>query len=122
MSYPRVIPRDLFNEANLLKCLGRIYINLETADLRDVELEHDGEAFDVQQDASSGAIYAKNVVLMVKGQPCHLVRPMNSRDPWPLMMVDADDEETNVFNEDGSFSAEMLSHLRGESNTEKSRA
>lgn len=27
MTYRRVIPRDLFNEADLLKCLGRLYID-----------------------------------------------------------------------------------------------
>ncbi len=27
--YARVIPRDLFNEANLLKCFGNLYLRLE---------------------------------------------------------------------------------------------
>jgi hypothetical protein len=122
MSYTRVIPRDLFNEANLLKCLGRIYINLETANVPNVELDHDGEAFDVQMDENSGALYASNVTLMVRGDPCRLVRPLNSREAWPLKMVDEQDEEIDVFSEDGSFSAEMLAFLRGESEAEKARA
>jgi len=49
MSYTRVIPRDLFNEANLLKCYGQIYIEVERMSLPDprayVEIEHDGGAF-----------------------------------------------------------------------------
>lgn len=121
MPYIRVIPRDLFNEANLLKCLGRIFINLESADLPNVELAHDGEAFDVQMDESSGALYARNVVLIVRGEPCRLERPLNSREGWPLKLIDEHDEGTDVFNEDGSFSEEMLAFLRGERELEKTR-
>lgn len=29
MTYLRVIPRDLFNEAKLLKCLGKLYLEAE---------------------------------------------------------------------------------------------
>lgn len=121
MSYVRVIPRDLFNEANLLKCLGRIYINLETAGLDNVELEHDGDAFDVQMDESSGALYLANVTLMVRGEPIGLERPMNSRDSWPLMAA-TDDDLVPVFNADGSFSEEMMTLLRGQAETEKAKA
>jgi hypothetical protein len=34
MGYTRVIPRDLFNEANLLKCIGGLYIALEHVESR----------------------------------------------------------------------------------------
>jgi hypothetical protein len=116
MSYIRVIPRDLFNEANLLKCYGKIYINLETANLPGVELEHDGEPFDVQQDESSGSIFVANVVLRVRGKPCPLHRPLNSREAWPLYFTDENGEELEVFEEDGSFTDEMFDFLRGEYN------
>lgn len=114
MSYTRVIPRDLFNEASLLKCYGRIYINLETAGLLDIELEHDGEAFDIRQDPSSGGLFVANVRLMVRGEECKLHRPLNSREAWPLYMTDANYEEIPVFAEDGSFSAEMEDFLRAD--------
>jgi hypothetical protein len=114
MSYNRVIPRDLFNEASLLKCYGRIYINLETANLQNVELAHDGDAFDVQQDESSGGLFVANVVLKVRGKSCRLHRPLNSRETWPLYLTDENEEEIDVFTEDGSFSAEMEAFLRGD--------
>jgi hypothetical protein len=112
MSYKREIPRDLFNEANLLKCCGRIYINLETARAPDVVMVHDGAAFDVQQDSSSGDIYVANVELRVKGKGYRLFRRLNSRQAWPLY-VTVDEEEIDVFADDGSFSVEMLEFLRG---------
>jgi hypothetical protein len=118
MSYPRVIPRDLFNEANLLKCYGQIYIALETAKVQnvDVELLYDGEPFDVQQDDSCGSTYVANVILKVRGISCKLQRPMNSREKWPLYLIGADEEETAVFDDDGSFSSEMLEFLHGTQN------
>lgn len=114
MSYVRVIPRDLFNEANLLKCYGRLYINLETANFPAVELEHDGEAFDVHQDENSGGLYVANVILRVRGEACYLHRPLNSREAWPLYYTDAAGEEIAVFAEDGSFTQEMSDFLRSD--------
>lgn len=114
MSYVRVIPRDLFNEANLLKCYGRIYINLEVLNFPEVSLVHAGDAFDIRQDESSGDLYVENVRLMVRGEPCRLQRRLNSRQPWPLYLIEEDDEEWPVFNDDGSFSDEMMALLRGE--------
>jgi len=106
--YKRVIPRDLFNEASLLKCYGRIFINLETAGLSGIELEHDGTAFDVRQDFGSGDIYLANVELTVRGKPYRLRRPLNSRDGWPLFLIEDNEEYISVFAGDGSFSPEMI--------------
>ena len=114
MSYKRVIPRDLFNEASLLKCYGRIFINLETAKLSDVHLEHTGNTFDVEQDPGSGDIHLANIHLMVRGKPCRLYRTLNSRHPWPLYAVDENEEDIPVFDDDGSFSPEMTAFLRGD--------
>lgn len=108
MSYNRVIPRDLFNEADLLKCAGRIYINLETAGLENVELVHEDNAFDIQQDENSGDTYISNVYLMINDNPCLLWRPLNSRDPWPVYLLNEDEEQVPVFNKDGSFSQEFI--------------
>jgi hypothetical protein len=112
MSYIRVIPRDLFNEASLLKCFGQIFINLETAELRNVELAHDGAAFEVQQDNDSGSTSVSNVMLMVRGKPCRLYRPLNSREAWPLYLLEDNDEEIAVFDDEGSFSREMKEFLQ----------
>ena len=113
MTYLRVIPRDLFNEANLLKCYGRIYLNLETANIPEAELEHDGDAFAVEQNENSGGLYMSNVTLKVRGITCRLERPLNSRASWPLFLIDENDEEMAVFNEDGSFTEEFTGFLRG---------
>lgn len=58
MSYNRVIPRDLFNESSLLKCLGRLYICLENTPGHAAELQQVGREFDIRQSDDDGSIYA----------------------------------------------------------------
>lgn len=110
MSYFRVIPRDLFNEGNLLKCLGRLYLNLEIANYPFIGLEHDGQAFQIEQSDEDGSLCAVNVRLRIYDRLYLLRRPLNSREPWPLYLSDPD-REIAVFNQDGRFADEMVNFL-----------
>jgi hypothetical protein len=112
MTYQRVIPRDLFNEASLLKCYGQLYLQLEFHNFPGVELVHIRNAFDVRQDQRSGAIYIDNIRLSARGVLYGFWRPRNSRAPYPLYL-NAGDDDIAVFNDDGTFTAEMLDFLRG---------
>lgn len=116
MSYMRVIPRDLFNEANLLKCYGQIYLNLELLNQPGAFLEHDeeDEGFRIGQNSDDGSTDIENVTLYVNGYAVPVRRPLNSREPWPLYAMTEDGEEISVFCDDGSFSAEMLEFIKGE--------
>lgn len=109
MSYQRVIPRDLFNEANLLKCLGRFWIETERFQPRKVEIEHDGEPFDVWQN-DDGELAVTNVIIKINGKTYNAFRPLNSREAWPLYLR-MDEDAIGVFNEDGTLSAEFLAHM-----------
>jgi hypothetical protein len=114
MSYQRVIPRDLFNEANLLKCYGQLYLQLERLNIPGVELVHDGEMFDIDQDPVDGSLFFENVRLWVHDEPQILFRQLNSREPWPLYIDGTEAPEPfAVFNDDGTLSEEMLTFLRG---------
>jgi streptogramin lyase len=112
MSYTRVIPRDLFNEANLLKCLGRLWICLENnprAILGDNDAEHGGEPFHIEQSDDDGSISVTNVPLHINGFQWRLSRPLNSREAWPLWMTSPDDETHEpVFDDNGNLSPEFL--------------
>lgn len=113
MSYLRVIPRDLFNEGNLLKCYGQLYLNLEKMGLQDCLAYTDGGAFNVVQDDSDGSIYLLNVHLIVRGELIPLRRPLNSRDSYPLYAyVDDDDDPIQVFTDAGGFTGEMTAFLK----------
>ena len=114
MSHVRVIPRDLFNDANLLKCLGQVFLNLETANLSGVELEHDGAAFRIVQSAGDGSTWVENVRLNVRGQDVIMFRPLNSRRPWPLYISVVNDDDIPVLDDDGNFSREFATMIGAE--------
>ena len=109
MSYIRVIPRDLFNEANLLKCLGRFWIETERFQPEPVSIEHDGAPFEFEQSEDDGSLSVANIEVKIGGQPCRLWRPLNSRRQWPLYL-DSDNglSGVEVFDANGKLSAELL--------------
>lgn len=122
MSYSRVIPRDLFNEGNLLKCYGALYIELENTIGHKAELVDnlDGsEPFKILQSYLSGAIWIDNVALEINGKRHNLWRPLNSREPWPLYcstepeMGEETGDEIEVFTEGGKLSADFLALITG---------
>lgn len=114
MTYTRVIPRDLFNEANLLKCYGRLWILLDetcghNARLGDKAGEHSGEPFEIVRDESDGSLSVANVPFTVAGEAWTLSRPLNAREPWPLWCSSPDEEICErVFTEEGQFSPEFV--------------
>jgi hypothetical protein len=108
MSYTRVIPRDLFNEASLLKCLGRLSLRLLDYPIEGVslELDHPASGFNIIQDPNDGSIFVSNLWLVKSGKFL-LFRPLNDRSKWPLYVTLLEDD-LRVFNEDGSLSEEFL--------------
>lgn len=118
MTYFRVIPRDLFNEANLLKCYGQLYIAAERACMSGDDalvIEYDGEQpFDIQQNPSDGSLTVTNVLWIVRGKVMQLSRPLNSRDEYPLYAVDPEENCYAVFDDRGNFSDEMLEYIERE--------
>lgn len=117
MTYRREIPRDLFNEASLLKCLGRLWIETEQFIPR-VRIIHTGNDFHIAQDEADGSIRCGNVCLIINGRTYDHRRPLNARDSWPLYIwprADPDAEEIEVFTDDGSLSVAMLLAINGRS-------
>lgn len=89
--YTRVMPRDAFNEGNLLKCLGRLFLLCDDAPTScELIPVPEREPFRIMQDDSTGAITATNVGIYKNGM-CHLLwRPLNSREKYPLYIEDGD--------------------------------
>jgi hypothetical protein len=118
MSYTRVVPRDLFNDANLLKCLGQLYLNIDNVPKQGFELSDlDGvDGFPIEQDEADGSTFCPLVTAMVNGEEFHFVRPMNSREPWPLLMrsqTNFDYDEIPVFTNNGGFHPDFLKLIAG---------
>lgn len=98
----RVLPRDAFNDANLLKCIGKLTLLIEDG-LIDLKYEYDGQPFDIQQDSSSGQTFVANIHFFLSdGTPIHHARNMNDRDPWPLWF-ETENDAYEVFDNNGNF-------------------
>jgi hypothetical protein len=112
MSYTRVIPRDLFNEGNLLKMLGALYIALDHHGLHKCKMFDpvSNTGFDIEQDDSDGSIQTVNMPFKVGKVFVRLYRPLNARDDWPLWLSipsDPDFEDIQVFDDNGELSDEF---------------
>lgn len=110
MSYRRVIPRDLFNEAKLLKCLEQLYLMSErTGGLLVVEFPHEGDPtkdFAIEQDPGDGSIFAKHIVVHWRGRcvPCYT--PLNSKRAYPLY-GEIDGEQVQMLDDDGKLHTDL---------------
>lgn len=116
MSYVRVIPRDLFNEGNLLKCLGRLWCLLDESRGHNARLieSHAGDPFRIEQSDADGSISVANLHFHIAGKKWHLSRPLNSREAWPLYCESADNEiQEPVFDDGGWFTAEFKRLIMG---------
>lgn len=89
MTYTRVCPRDLFNEGNLLKCIGKIALLIHDRQIPGLIMDDDGcsEGFEIEQDSDDGSIHIANIRFWdgVNNLAIFYTQ-LNSRDPWPLVM------------------------------------
>lgn len=109
MSYNRTIPRDLFNEAKLLKCLGQLSLLIHDEMARPLSIDHDETEFPgflIEQRDSDGALYCSNLQVFCKGRLIGLWSPYNRKDAYPLTFS-LDDEEGDVFTDEGELSEEF---------------
>ena len=88
MIYKRVIPRDLFNESKLLKCLGKITLLIHEKMIPGLNVNLEGEAsgFIIQQ-GISGEIYCVNLQFFDdNGTAVYFETGLNSKENYPLVM------------------------------------
>lgn len=105
MSYRRVIPRDLFNEAKLLKCLGKITLLIHDKMIQGLNAYHENqrEGFKIFQNPSDGSIQVVNLNFFDNnGTPVFFLTPLNDRGPWPLVM-EYKGETYFPFNDNGDY-------------------
>ena len=111
MNYRRVIPRDLFNEAKLLKCLGQLSLNIETIPDFNLSLRDDYQDFGVSCN-EFGMMFADNIEATYRGEMVYLSTNYNSREPYPLTYL-YNDETEYVFNDDGTLSVSFIETFGG---------
>ena len=114
MGYNRVFPRDLFNEAKLLKCLGQLCLLIHEGKCS-LKFAHDTkfwEGFNVQQDPSDGGLFVANLRFYTKRgdwEVC-VASVLNSPHPYPLVFTSSG-EEHPMFIDNGQLSQEYFEYL-----------
>lgn len=110
MSYERVIPRDFFNEAKLLKCLGHLVIMSQSVKCPEgikITVKENGKPFDIRKDDSSGDIYVSNYKTKVNGKLVRFETNLNSQRIYPLSCY-YDNTLYAVFEDNGEFDQEFI--------------
>lgn len=105
--YIRVIPRDLFNEAKLLKCIGRLCLLIHDR-LTPVEMSFDDgiEKFEIGL-MDDGHLAVANLPIFIMGWPYRFKTQYNSKSNYPLL-VEYNYCEHRVFDEAGEWDQEFL--------------
>jgi len=107
MIYNRILPRDAFNEANYLNCIGQ----LELLDISKEYSSFDGAPFDFGM-SEDGDLYLLNYYWKTeKNDELYFYRGLNSREKFPLFII-FNGEYISVFEIDGTLSKEFLKILK----------
>ncbi len=94
MMYQRVIPRDLFNESKLLKCLGQLALLIHEGRAPAVlTAEHEGDEFRIDQRPGCAGLYvASGLRFKVRSLVLELYTTYNCKEPFPLLLGTEDGE------------------------------
>lgn len=124
MKYNRVIPRDLFNEAKLLKCLGFLTLAIHDNELQGIKFHHFGEQFEIQL-TEAGELHVWNIAFMLKRKAREIdwfevqedgigfYTTYNSKADYPLEYRIGEDFGY-VFDDGGKFTEEFLDKIKKE--------
>jgi len=114
MQYTRVIPRDFFNEAKLLKCLGQLSLKILQCEFPEnikVTIEENGEPFEIVL-MEEGSLYVRNYVTTINDKHVLFKTTYNSKENYPLL-CEYNNEEVTVFDNSGCLSNEFKEFLKG---------
>lgn len=110
--YSRVIPRDFFNEAKLLKCMGVLSLAILDRKLpkgMEVKIEETGEPFEICL-SDEGSLFVSNYPTAVNGERVIFKTTYNSKSNYPFY-CETQDIEVCVFDESGNFDSEFIEHF-----------
>lgn len=112
-NYIRVIPRDLFNEAKLLKCVAMLYLAGERLPEGELVVEErmgedERQGWNIVQNPADGSISVANVAILLRGRALHCFTPLNSRRPHPLYAQLDGGDPVEVFDGEGYCTADFL--------------
>lgn len=103
----RVIPRDLFNEAKLLKCIGHLCLRiLDHATPVEMNYSEDGKPFTIAL-MDEGALTITNLHISIKGKIFRFKTIYNSKANYPLYL-EYEYCDYEVFTDKGEFTKTFI--------------
>ena len=110
INYNRVVPRDLFNESKLLKCIGKLTLLMhDNLAPNGLTCLHDGEPFVIGL-TDCGHLKIQNIIFSYDNFELDFKTVYNSKSNFPFY-CDYDNCEYLVFDENGDFDEEFLNLL-----------
>ena len=112
--YERVVPRDLFNESKLLKCLGRLALLIHKGlePIPDgLSFENSGGAFKIDQNLCGSLYVVSGIVFKCHGVVLDFHSAYNNQSNYPLFLVAEDEGEIEVFDDSGEFTEEFFLYI-----------
>lgn len=110
-TYTRVIPRDFFNEAKLLKCMGLLSLKVLDGQIPcEISIEESGDPFNIQL-SDEGSLYVCNYVILVKGYDLRFKTTYNSKSNYPFY-CEYDYTDYQVFDESGNWHSEFIEFIK----------
>lgn len=104
--YIRVIPRDLFNESKLLKCIGRLTLLIHDGFIvGDMTFEHDDTPFKIGL-TDDGFLSIKNIIFKIHGTVVFFKCLYNSENRYSLF-CEYEYCDYLVFDEEGQYTDEF---------------
>src|SRR6266700_7094188 len=104
--YIRVILRDLFNEAKLLKCIGRLTLLIHDGNTNGITVEHDDNPFKIGL-LDDGYLSIKNITFELNGKILLFKSLYNSKNNYPLVL-EYNYCEYTIFDETGNYTTEFI--------------
>lgn len=111
MKFIRVIPRDLFNEAKIYKCMGQLILMIEDRMGVFAELTYNQykDCFTVHLD-EDGALWLSGVHIFCAKTNLVFRTTYNSKAPYPLHCF-YENQEIPVFTDDGKEHEDFVNFI-----------
>lgn len=115
--YELILPRDLFIQSKLLKCLGRLSLLIHDCCLPQIvsqELEETTNRFLIEL-SPDNTVYCTNYEVYVGAIPLDLYINYGCRSAYPLLVVAyvaSDPDPRYVFDDEGNFTQEFLALIK----------
>lgn len=107
-TYARVIPRDFFNEAKLLKCFGQLALKIldnATPENLNIYIEENGEPFEIDL-TDDGSLFIRNYATTINYTSVLFKSTYNSKSNYPFF-CELDNIDYEVFDDHGNFTDEF---------------